>query len=209
MHLAYLGARTRRLMLATCIANIFNRHAGATRQAAMTLAEQTGGRFVLGLGVSHPRIVEQVRELDYGRPLRRMGDYLDRMAASPYTAASSVEDPPLVLAALGPRMLELAASRGVGAHTSLATPEHIAGARDRLRDHQWLCVEQKVVLTEQPDRARAVAARAVSWYAALDNYRRHFARLGFNDSEIDRPAERLVDATVAWGDANTIRRRIR
>ena len=208
VHLGYLGACTQRLSLATGIANISNRHPGATRQAALTLAEQTSGRFILGLGGSHPRIVEQVRGRDYSRPLARLRDYLDEMAESPHTAATSAAEPPLVLAALGPRMLELAASRAAGAHTYFGTTQHTVGARDKLQDEQWLCVEQKVVLAEQPEQARAVAARAVSWYASLDNYRRHFARLGFTDSEINRPDERLIEATVAWGDADTIRRRI-
>ena len=154
VHLGYLGACTERLSLVTGIANISNRHPGATRQAALTLAEQTDDRFVLGLGVSHAHIVDQVRGLDYTRPIARLGAYLAEMAASPYTAASDVEAPPLVLAALGPRMLEFAAARAAGAHIYFGTVEHAAGARDKLQDGQWLCVEQKVVLADDPERAR-------------------------------------------------------
>lgn len=207
-HIAWLGSQTTTLQFATGIANIFHRHPGPMVQAAHTLAEQTGGRFVLGLGVSHGPLVEGLRGLDYSKPLSKMRDYLAAMDASLYSGPEGPERPLRLLAALGPKMLELARDAADGAHPYLATPEHTALAREILGADALLCVEQKVVLSTDPDRARAAAADALKLYDQLPNYRNNWLRLGFTDDEIDQRAPRFVDAIVAWGDEDALHARV-
>lgn len=204
-HIAYLASQTERLVYATGIASIFSRQPGPMKQAAITVAEQTGGRFVLGLGVSHQPMVEGLRGLDYSKPLSQMRSYLAAMDASPYRGAGADAMPPRLLAALGPRMLELAASAADGAHPYWTTPEHTAEARAIMGPDALLCVEQKVCLSADADAARAAAKTALSIYAALPNYRNNWIRLGFTDDEIEQRADRFVDAVVVWGDADRLR----
>lgn len=203
-HIAHLADRTERLVLATGIANIHHRHPGAMLQAANTLAEQSGGRFVLGLGVSHKPLVEGLRQLDYGRPVATMRSYLEAMDASPYMAPAPPAPAPRLIGALGPRMLALAAERTDGAHPYWTTPEHTAEARGILGPGKLLCVEQKVVLTTDAGAARTTAVQALGLYADLPNYRNNWLRLGFTGDEIDARADRLVDALVAWGDPGAV-----
>src|SRR5690606_7234842 len=143
-HIAHLAHATKTLVFATGIASIFHRHAGPMKQAALTVAEQTDGRFVLGIGVSHAPFVAGVRGLDYSKPLTRMREYLAAMDNAPYGGPQPAEPPPRLLAALGPKMLELAASQADGAHPYWTTPEHTAQAREILGPDKLLCVEQKV-----------------------------------------------------------------
>ena len=184
-HIAYLATQAQSLVFATGIASIFHRHPGPMKQAALTLAEQTGGRFVLGLGVSHAPMVAGLRQLDYSKPLSRMREYLDTMNGSPYGAPAPAEQPPTLLAALGPKMLELAATHADGAHPYWTTPEHTAEARAILGPDKLLCVEQKVVLTSDAEAARGAANAALRVYAGLPNYRNTWLRLGFSDDEIE------------------------
>jgi probable F420-dependent oxidoreductase len=207
-HIGHLAHHTRSLVLATGIANIFHRHPGPMKQAALTLAEQTDGRFVLGLGVSHAPLVEGLRKLDYTAPRSQMRNYLDAMDASPYRAPQPASAPPRLLGALGPRMLELARDRTDGAHPYFTTPEHTARAREILGPDKLLCVEQKVLLETDPERARDIARDAIDRYASLPNYRNNWIRLGFGDDEIERRDHRFVDAVVAWGDEEVLRERI-
>jgi probable F420-dependent oxidoreductase len=208
-HIAYLLGATRSLTLATGIASIYHRHPGTTRQAATTLAEQSGGRFVLGLGVSHARTVVGLRGLDHTRPLERMREYLAAMDASPYRGPVPSSPPPRLLAALGPRMLALAATAADGAHPFSTTPEHTASAREILGRDKLLCVEQKVVLSHDPDAAREAARRALQVIHGLPSYRACWMRLGFTENEIDTLADRFVDAVVAHGDEEQIRAHVR
>lgn len=207
-HIAHLAHSTSTLVFATGIASIFHRHPGAMKQAANTLAEQTGGRFVLGVGVSHAPMVEGLRKLDYSKPLTQMRDYLSAMDASPYSAPPPAQSPPRLLAALGPKMIELARDAADGTHPYWTTPEHTAQSRQVLGPDKLLCVEQKVVLSTDASAARELAANAIAGYADLPNYRNTWKRLGFSDDEIDGREPRFVDAVVAWGDADTIRARL-
>jgi probable F420-dependent oxidoreductase len=207
-HIAYLATQARVLTFATGIASIFHRHPGPMKQAALTLTEQTGGRFVLGLGVSHAPMVAGVRQLDYSKPLSQMRAYLTAMNASPYGAPAPAEPPPTLLAALGPKMLELASTHADGAHPYWTTPEHTAQARAILGPDKLLCVEQKVVLTTDAEAARGAAGAALRVYAGLPNYRNTWRRLGFSEDEIEHQHPRFVDALVAWGDEAAIRSRI-
>ncbi|HEY8547569.1 MAG TPA: TIGR03620 family F420-dependent LLM class oxidoreductase [Acidimicrobiales bacterium] len=199
-HIAHLAGTATRLRFATGIANIHHRHPGAMTQAANTLGEQTGGRFTLGLGVSHAPLVEGLRGLEYGKPVATMRRYLEAMASSPYMSPSPAEPVPRVIGALGPRMTELAGELADGVHPYWTTPEHTAQARGILGEGKLICVEQKVVLTDDPTVARDTARQALSLYADLPNYRNNWLRLGFSDAAIDARADDFVDALVAWGD---------
>jgi len=207
-HIAYLATQTSTIGFATGIASIFHRHPGPMKQVAMTLAEQTGARFVLGLGVSHAPMVAGLRGLDYSKPLTQMRAYLEAMDNSPYRAVAGATAPPRLLAALGPKMLELARDNADGAHPYWTTPEHTANARATLGPGKLICVEQKVCLSTDADAARAAANTAIGGYAALPNYRNNWKRLGFSEDEIESRANRFVDAVVAWGDGDAIRARL-
>ena len=207
-HIAWLASQTTTLQFATGIANIFHRHPGPMLQVANTLAEQTGGRFVLGLGVSHGPMVEGLRGLDYSKPLTTMREYLAAMDASPYSGAAGPDAPIRLLAALGPKMLELSRDAADGAHPYWTTPEHTAQAREILGPDKLLCVEQKVVLSTDATAAREAGNAALSIYANLPNYRNNWIRLGYSDDEIERRDPRFVDAVVAWGDADAVQARV-
>lgn len=207
---AAMFAGTERIAIATGIANIFHRHPGAMKQAQYTLAEQSGGRFVLGMGVSHAPIVAGVRNLDYSKPLTRMREYLEGMAASSVMAPPPPETPATVLAALGPKMLELAASNADGAHPYWTTPDHTAQAAEVLGPDKLLCVEQKIVLTEDADEARSAARAALAMYIGLPNYFKNWFRLGYDESDLEGGgSDRLVDGLVAWGSVDAIATRIK
>lgn len=210
VHSAWLLARTTKLIVATGIANIYGRDAQAMASAAAGLNEQSGGRFLLGIGVSHAPMVEGLRGHHYGKPVATMEAYLAAMARASYSAPPATTKPRIVLAALGPRMLELAAARTDGAHPYLVPPEHTARARAILGHGKWLCPEHKVLLEPDPAKARAAARQTLTRYLQLDNYRNNLLRLGFSEAELaDGGADRVVDALVAWGDEETIRARIR
>jgi probable F420-dependent oxidoreductase len=175
-HIAHLARDTSTLVFATGIASIFHRHPGVMQQAANTVAEQSDGRFVLGLGVSHGPMVAGLRGLDYSKPLTQMRAYLAAMDAAPYSAVPPAEPPKRVLAALGPKMLELARDAADGAHPYWTTPEHTAQARQILGPGKLLCVEQKVVLSTNATTARDVAKQALGLYARDRGSRRPLRR---------------------------------
>ena len=207
-HIASLADQTQSLIFATGIASIHHRHPGPMRQAAATLAESTNGRFVLGLGVSHAPFVEGVRGLDYSKPLTTMRNYLEAMESAPYMSATPDTPAPTLLAALGPKMLELSGERADGAHPYWTTPEHTATARKILGPDKLLCVEQKVVLTDDAEAARRTARGALGIYAGLPNYRNNWLRLGFKEEDIDAQSDSFIDALVGWGSADAIRARV-
>lgn len=202
---ANLLTATDDLIVATGIAGIHNRPAWTTKMAATELDELSGGRFVLGLGVSHAPMVG-MRGLDYSKPLTAMREYLDVIDEA--LAMTPGEMAPVVLAALGPKMLELAATRTAGAHPYWTTPDHTAQAREIMGPDAWLCVEQKVVLTTDREVAYARAADQLGMYITLPNYRNNWIRLGFSEAEIDGMEPRFVDAVVAWGDEETVAARL-
>ena len=208
-HAAWLLANTKKLVIATGIANIYARDARASANGAATLAEQSGGRFLLGLGVSHVPLVEGVRGHKYGAPVATMKAYLEDMkTGAPFTGMAPAEAAPTVIAALGPKMLELAKTHAAGAHPYLVTPEHTAMARRILGPGPMLCVEQKILGVTDPARARDVARKAIGFYMALPNYCNNLLRLGFSKEDMSSMSDRLMDALVAWGDTQTIRKRI-
>jgi probable F420-dependent oxidoreductase len=205
----FLAARTSRIVLATGIANIYARDAIAMRAGRDTVAELSGGRFLLGLGVSHAPMVSALRGHDYGRPVETMRRYLEAMEKAPFVGAAPPEPAPVVLAALGPRMLELAGETTRGAHPYNVTPEHTARARHILGRQAWLCPEQKILLETDAAKARAAARAALKVYMGLPNYRNNWKRLGFGEADLAGDgSDRFIDGMVAWGDEAAIRARI-
>src|SRR5262252_3125617 len=182
VHASWLLANTKTLVVATGIASIYHREPGATLAAQKTLAEQSNNRFLLGLGVSHKPMVEGVRGLKYGAPVATMKDYLAKMDASPYQSVPPSESPPRVIAALGPKMLELARDAAQGAHPYFTSPEHTKMARRALGADKWLCVEQKVILETDATKARALGRTAAQLYLGLPNYRNNWKRMGMTDA---------------------------
>jgi probable F420-dependent oxidoreductase len=206
---SWLLANTTRLVIASGIANIYARDAMAMMNGHRGLNEQSGGRFLLGLGVSHVPMVAGLRGHTYGKPVPTMRTYLEAMAAAMYAAPAPAAPPRTVLAALGPLMLELATSHADGAHPYNTTPEHTAEARRILGPGKLLCPEQMVLLETDPATARAGARAALASYLALENYVNNWRRLGFGDADFaGGGSDRLIDAVIAWGDEAAIRRRI-
>lgn len=209
-HAALVLAATERLVVGTAIANIWARDATATANASRTLAEGWPGRFVLGLGVSHRALLDaRGSAADLARPVHAMRIHLDWMAAAEYRAAQAPCPAPVLLAALGPRMLDLAAERGDGALTYLAPVAHTRLARARLGPNPLLVVEQAAVLAARRSEAREAAGRHLRTYLRLPAYRRHLLRLGFSPAELeDDGSEHLFDALVVWGGPDAVMERV-
>jgi probable F420-dependent oxidoreductase len=204
-----LLSATQRLVVASGIANIWVRDAMAMAAGQRTLSEAWDGRFLLGLGVSHDRLVDP-RGHRYGRPLTVMRRYLDAMDHAPYLAP--MPDPAAmtrVLGTLGPRMLALAGEVADGAHPYLVPVEHTEQARAILGPTKLLCPEVATVVIPDPVAARRVARAHLATYLQLANYRGNLARFGFGDDDLTGGgSDRLVDALVAWGPAERVVRRV-
>jgi probable F420-dependent oxidoreductase len=206
---AWLLANTTRLIVASGIANIYARDAFAAAAAQKGLNEQSGDRFLLGLGVSHIPLVKDMRQHEYGKPVATMRAYLEGMAAAPYKSIAPRSPPQTVLAALGPKMLELAGERADGAHPYNVPTEHTREAREILGTNKLLCVEQAAILETDGSQARALARQFLEIYMGLPNYVNNWRRLGFSDPDFaGGGSDRLIDAVVAWGDEKAIRKRI-
>ena len=202
-----LGA-TRRMVIATGIANIYGRDPFTMASGQKTLAEAYPNRFLLGLGVSHIPLVEQLRGHRYDKPVATMRAYLDAMDKAPYKSVPP-SFAPRVLAALGPQMLRLSAERAGGAHPYNTTPDHTAQARKLLGPGPWLCPEQAVVLETNPAKARTIARNFLGIYLTLPNYTNNFLRLGFTENDFrEGGSDKLIDSIIAWGDTKTVLNRI-
>jgi probable F420-dependent oxidoreductase len=189
---------TTTLSVATGIVNVWSDDAATVGASFHRIEREHPGRFLLGLGVSHPEA-----NAAYTKPFQALQDYLDALD----TAGVPVER--RVLAALGPKVLRLSAERTAGAHPYLTTPEHTASARELLGPQALLAPEQKVVLDTDPARARALARETVEFYLGLSNYTNNWRRLGFGDDDLaDGGSDRLIDALVVHGDAATVKRRV-
>jgi len=173
------------------------------------LTDAYPGWFLLGLGVSHSPSVSR-RGGRYERPWGAMRDYLDAMDRAASSALEPDGEPRRVLAALGPRMLELAAERALGAHPYFVPVEHTAFARKRLGPEPVLAVEQTAVLESDPSEARHVARRFAVHYLQTTNYANNLKRMGWSDADIGgQGSDAIIDAVVAWGDADRIATRVR
>jgi len=207
-HAGLLLAASERLIIATGIANMWARDATAMANGNRALCEAYPGRFLLGIGVSHAPVVK-MRGASYDKPIESMTRYLDAMDKAPFTGAAPPEPPGRVLAALGPRMLRLAAERSLGAHPYFVPVEHTTRARKELGIGPLLAVEQAAVLSQDPIVARATARKHMKRYLALDNYANNLRRIGWSDTDLaGEGSDALVDAIVTWGDATQIRARV-
>jgi probable F420-dependent oxidoreductase len=208
-HGGYLLARTDQLIYATGIANIWARDPMAMACAAKTLAEAGEGRFILGIGVSHRSLVEDLRGHQYDKPFSYMREYIARMKQSLYRAVAPKAEPPLVIAALHPRMLGLAAREAQGTHTYLCGPEHTAKARAIMGQNAWVCPSLIVILERDAAKARNRAREHLSFYSSQQNYRRILISQGFTDADFENGcSDRLVDTMTAWGTEEKIADRI-
>ena len=208
-HAATLLAGTPEIVLATGIANIYARDAMAMVNGARTLAEAFPGRFVLGIGVSHAPAVA-TRGSVYEKPVTRMTAYLDAMDAAAWTGPSLPEPPFVVLAALGPRMLELAAERTDGAHPYFVPAAHTAMARGVLGPEPVLAVEVTAVLDTDVARARATARAFAERYLASFNYVQNLRRLGYAEEDLaGGGSDRLLEDVVVQGDVAAIVARVK
>ena len=170
-----------------------------------SLTEAFPERFLLGIGVSHQVSVEMLHQASYDKPYSAMIGYLDAMDRAPYMSPPPPCEPRRVLAALGPKMLRLAASRAIGAHPYLVPVEHTAMAREHLGPDALLAPEMMAVLDRDPTSARATARRMLTPYLGLANYSNNLRRLGWNDDDLAAGgSDRLVDALVAWGSPDDI-----
>ena len=208
-HSAILLAGSERAVVAPGIASIYARDPMAMAGGAKALAEAYPGRFVLGIGVSHAPSVE-TRGHEYGKPVATMASYIDALGAATYAGPAAGEPVPLVLAALGPRMLELAAARADGAHPYFVPVEHTPFARQTLGPETCLAVEQTAVLSTDAQAARRIGRAFARNYLALDNYANNLRRLGWSDEDIANDgSDRLIDAVIAWGDVDAIVARVK
>jgi probable F420-dependent oxidoreductase len=209
-HSAYLLSRTERLVMATGIANIYARDPMTMAAAAKTVAELSGGRFILGIGVSHRPLVENLRGHAYDKPYSYMKEYVAKLKSAVYMAPSPKEPVPTLLAALHPKMLALAAAEAQGTHTYFVPPEHTAKARAAIGPKPWICAAQVVILETDPAKARKAARDYMKTYVPrLPNYTNNLKALGWTDADFaDGCSDRLVDAIVAWGPEDKIRDRI-
>jgi probable F420-dependent oxidoreductase len=195
-----LGA-TDRMVVATGIVNIHSHPAAEVAAAHAELVRAFPGRFLLGIGVGHREHVDRMQPGIYGRPLTAMRDYLDELDA----AAEPVPAGERILAALGPRMLDLARERSAGSHPYNVTSDHTRAARERLGRDRILAPAQAAVLETDRERARAIGRRFLATYLGLPNYTRNLLQHGFTSADIaDAGSDRLVDALVVWGDADDI-----
>ena len=203
---ATLLANSDKLVIGSSIANIYARDSFTAQRAVLSLNKLYGDRFILGLGVSHIPMVEGLRGHRYEKPLAAMGAYLDSINKG----APAGEFPPVMVAALGPKMLALSAAKSRGAVPYNVTPEHTAKAAAILGPAKWLAVEQKVTLETDPAKARAIGRKELARYMGLPNYRNNWLRLGFTEAELaDGGSDRFIDAMVRWGDADTVKRGLR
>jgi probable F420-dependent oxidoreductase len=209
-HAALLLGATEKIVIATGIANIYARDPVAMAAGQKTLAEAYPNRFLLGLGVSHAPLVEQLRGHEYDKPIPRMRAYLDAMDQAPFRSVAPAEKAPRVLAALREKMLRLAAQKADGAHPYNVTPEHTARARKILGSGKLLCPEQAVALETDPAKARKLGREFLDLYLKLPNYTNNLLWLGFAEEDFrNGGSDRLVDALIAWGSVDAIRTRIR
>jgi len=203
---AYLLSKSTRLTIGSSIANIYARDPFTAQRAMVSLNNLHAGRFILGLGVSHIPMVEGLRGHRYDKPLGAMRAYLEGI----HKGLPAGEEAPVMVAALGPKMLALSAEKSLGAVPYNVTPKHTAKAAAILGPKKALAVEQKVTLETDPAKARALGRKELARYMVLPNYRNNWLREGFSEAELaDGGSDRFIDSMVLWGDAATIKKGLR
>ena len=209
-----LAGATSSIGLGTSIVSIWGHDAQTTRMGALTIQEATGGRFTLGLGVSHLHLAQKLRGHVYEKPLTRMAEFLEAYRAAKYKGPMPEREPPVVLAALRERMVTLAATATDGAFPYLVTTERLAWIRGVLDAapagrRPLLCSVLPCVLETDAEAARSAARAYLQAYLRTPNYQAAWAEQGFTEADWTQPgSDKMVDAMVAWGDADTLRERI-
>lgn len=199
-----LLSATEKTTIATGILNLWMHDPAEVAARYATLTEAHGERFLLGIGCSHAPLIDSQEPGRYRKPLAATKAFLDGIDASPQPVPTGNR----VLAALGPKMLQLSATRAGGAHPYLTTPEHTRQAREVLGAGPMLLPEQTVMLTEDRDQAREVGTQWLQSYLALPNYANNLLRLGFTEEDLTSVSDRVFDALIAWGDEDAVRRRV-
>ncbi len=196
---------TKTAVVATGILNLWMHSAADTAEFHARATDQHGDRFLVGIGVSHQPLIDSKEPGRYRQPLSTMAAYLDLLDSAPIP----LDPDHRVLAALGPRMLQLARDRTAGTHPYNVTPEHTAIAREAVGAGKLVLPEQAVALTTDPDTARLRGRAHLAIYLGLPNYTNNMRRLGFGDDDFaGGGSDRLIDALIAWGDEDTIARRV-
>jgi probable F420-dependent oxidoreductase len=205
---AHLLTVTEKLIVGTAIANVWKREPMTMLSGAHTLAEMFPGRFVLGLGISHGPMMTRVG-INYAKPLTFMRDYLARLKTAPYGAARPSSEAPVVIAALLPKMIRLAAAEADGTIPTFVTPERTAQIRAEIGPDKLVCVQQISMLEKDASKARTAIRGLIAFYLGLPNYLQSLRLMGFDDSDFaSGGSDRIIDAMVAWGDEQTIRDRV-
>lgn len=199
-----LMAATRRTVVATGILNLWMHDPAEAAASYGSLTGSHGDRFLMGIGVSHAPLIDRTEPGRYRRPLAAMAGFLDGLDA----AAAPVPVESRVLAALGPKMRELASGRARGVHPYLVTPEHTRQARAALGAGPLVLPEQSAILCATRDEARAIGTDWLRGYLRLPNYANSLVRQGFTREEIDAVDDRVFDAMIAWGDEEAVRSRV-
>jgi probable F420-dependent oxidoreductase len=190
--------RTETLQVATGIVNVWTAPAEQVAEAYHRVEDAYPGRFLLGIGIGHPEHTDE-----YRKPYDVLVEYLDVLDAAKVPTSRRV------VAALGPKVLKLAAQRSAGAHPYLTTPEHTGWARNLVGNTVFLAPEHKVILSTDADEARAIGRKTVDFYLNLSNYLNNWKRLGFTDDDIAKPgSDKLIDAVVAHGTADNVAKRL-
>ena len=207
---AYLLGATKKLVVASGIANIYARDAASAVMGHNSLNKLYGDRFVLGLGVSHAPLVSDLRGHEYKQPLATMRDYLDRMDQTWTALGGAAGEKRVVVAALGPQMAKLAAERTLGTFPYNITPQQVDLSKAVMGGKGVIICEQKVCLCDDPAIARKAARAALAPYMSLPNYYKNWFRLGFDESDLqDGGSDRLMDAMVMWGTAAQIKAKLK
>ena len=202
---SYLLSNSSNLVVGTGIANIYARDAVTSAQGHDGLNSLFNDRFILGLGVSHVSFVEEIRGHQFGKPLSSMKQYLEKITAAKIDPNLRMKDRNIILAALGPKMLKLAATESKGAIPYSVTSEYTAQARQILGSEAWLCVEQKVCLTNSESEARNVARKQMGRYLKWPNYINNWMRMGFKEADLEgHGSNNFLDAMVCWGSEKRI-----
>ncbi len=196
----HLLVATTDVVVATGILNLWMNEPVHVAASYTSLLAAHGDRFLMGIGVSHAPLIDSTEPGRYRKPLAATASFLDELD----TAQSPVPADARVLAALGPKMLELAAHRSRGAHPYLVTPDHTRYARELLGDGPLLLPEQTVILTDDAAEAHAIGRGWIKRYLEMPNYAKNMLRQGFSDDDISSVSDRLVDAIIAWGDESAV-----
>lgn len=203
---AYMLAQTTKLKIGSSIASIYARDAFTSRRGMITLNSLFDDRFVLGLGVSHPPMVEGLRGHTYEKPIPAMRRYLNGITKDQPGAA----DWPLCVAALGPLMMKLSGDMTQGAIPYNTNPRHTAEAAKILGPNKWLAIEQKVTIETDPAKARALGRKELERYLTLDNYRNNFLRIGFTEKDLENGgSDAFIDQMCLWGTADQVKAGLR